>query len=297
VKTIVHSSIDGFDILLGFSDPVTDPVATSIKIGPLVQSFPEMKQVAAIKQQISDAEQRAFSASQQMQAATRIRNQAQYAAAQPLWAKAQSDIESLRAQLLPLTSTIETKRRALWVSNAVYCNPGSSTGTDGSVVYESLMPETDAEYNDGKTGHITATVLKAAFDAQAKNQATKIDGTYVPDYRGITFWSLSGSTWSKRSVTSLDDSPASGEIAEAYLTDAQQAQIGMQLEAVRVAKLTKAQKLAEAQSQQASAKSAVVSVQTEVTAGISTQAELDAALTTYHDQLSAINTKYGTSLT
>jgi len=296
LKTVIHTTIDGFDIVLGFSDPQMDPVATAAKVDPLVQALPEIGQARTLGQQIADAQSAMAYAAQQLGQARAQNNQIAIASQTQAFTNASSDLDTYQAQLRPVLAAIDDKKRLLMSANPVWFTPGSAVGPDGGTVYESLMPETDAEYNDGKTGHITATSLKAAM-AGTPNQQLCIDGSIVADYRNVTVWSVAGSTWTKRIISALGDKPASGEIIDDNLTDSQRAAIGAQLEEARVAGLTAAQKLSEATAQQQAAKSVVAQVQSEMTAGISTQAQLDNAVTDYKTVLAGINAKYGTSLT
>jgi len=296
MKTVIHTTIDGFDIVLGFSDPQMDPVATAAKVDPLVQALPEIGQARTLGQQIADAQSAMAYAAQQLAQARAQNNQIAIASQTQAFTNASSDLDTYQAQLRPVLSAIDDKKRLLMSANPVWFTPGSAVGPDGGTVYESLMPETDAEYNDGKTGHITATILKAAMTG-TPNQQLCIDGSIVADYRNMTVWSVAGSTWTKRIISALGDKPASGEIVDENLTDSQRSAIGAQLEAARVAGLTAAQKLSEATAQQQAAKAVVAQVQSEMTAGISTQAQLDTAVADYKTVLAGINAKYGTSLT
>jgi len=295
MKTVIHTTIDGFDIVLGFSDPQMDPVATAAKVDPLVQALPEIGQARTLGQQIADAQSAMAYAAQQLAQARAQNNQIAIASQTQAFTNASSDLDTYQAQLRPVLSAIDDKKRLLMSANPVWFTPGSAVGPDGGTVYESLMPETDVEYNDGKTGHITATSLKAAMTG-TPNQQLCIDGSIVADYRNVTVWSVAGSTWTKRIISALGDKPASGEIVDENLTDSQRSAIGAQLEAARVAGLTAAQKLSEATAQQQEAKSVVAQVQSEMTAGISTQAQLDTAVADYKTVLAGINAKYGTSL-
>ncbi len=281
MRTVIHTIIDGNDIVLGFADPVIDPVATSIKIEELLKSLPEVKANQDLNNQIMTLNRKAAMLPRN------ARSQYKIIAA---------DIEKLQTQVGKNLMAIDVRRRQMVLDNPVWCNPGNAISPDGATVYESLMPETDSEYNDGKTGHIVASTLKSAIDSQGPNEATKMDGKHIADYRGLVVWLQGKSGWTSRNIVSLGDAPKGKEILEPNLTETHRSQIIGQMEEERISKLSDDEKVAEAKSTQSMAKQRVTSIQAEVTAGITDQKELSSAISEYKSELAGINDKYGTSL-
>ena len=278
MKTVFHSNVDGYEIITGFADGngFIDPVATEAKIGETLRAHPATVAMVNLKNQINAARSQAYQLGGQIQSASA---RGDTATAQKLAMQAQSlnlQAQSLEIGLPEAIEQYEAVRAGMIADNAVYTAPGAG---------EELIA--DDQY----------ATLSQAFALKAYGQALKLDGTYIADLRGETFWMLAGSTWTKTEITALGVDAPSGSIAEDQLTSDQWSQINAQAEAARVAALTPDEKLAEATAAQSAAKAVVAQVQAEATAGISTIAQVQAAVTVYQTTLAGINSKYGTSLT
>jgi hypothetical protein len=251
--------MDGYDIVLGSADAIADPMATASIVGPLLQASDEAKAIAAVNAQLDELKMRMYRETPM---------------GSPYSPALLEQLDKLGASLLPLGQALDARRAALMSEHAIYCTPGRG---------ESLCSDEQ----------------EAAYKAAEKpGYRVKLDGTVIVDNIGKAYWLKdTAAGWAQTLVTCLGVDIPSGAVLTADLTDAQKAEIGAQLEAARVAGLTDEQKLAEAEGAQAQAKAAVVQVASEVGAGISDQAALDAAKAAYQASLAAVNKKYGTSLT
>ncbi len=258
MKTVFYANVDGFDIVLGFSDAIVDPMATAAIVGPILASSDEAKAIADVNAQID---------------AIKLRMYRETPTGTPYSPALLGRLDELAGLLPPLGTAFDLKRAQHMDEKAVYFQPheGENLCTVEQVAqWESLA---------------------------ADGLKVKLDGTTVVDNRGASYWQKGAQGWAQTLVTCLGVEIPAGAVLTADLTDAQKTEIGTQLEAERVAALTDDARLAEAQGAQAQAKAAVVQVAGEVGAGISDQAALDAAKVAYHDSLAAVNKKYGTNLT
>jgi hypothetical protein len=276
MKTIIHANIDGQEIVLGFGEAngFIDPVATAIKVSPLLSAADETKQMQAVNVQVNAANQaaaQAYSLADQARLrgdiATMTRQNAEYQAKL-------IEIADLQKQLAPLVTAFEAKRAELTEANASYTHPPQG---------EDLIDEPQA------------TDMTKKFMAKSKTQQLLLTGDYVTDLRGKDFY-LPGPPWKHMVIDTLGEELPAGAITEDILTTDQRTQIAAQEEADRVAALSPADKASEAAAAQQAAKNAVTQVQAEVTAGITAKSALDSAVAAYKTQLAVINSKYGTSL-
>ena len=151
--------IDGYDVVRGFGDAVTDPVALSRKIAIALSESDEQKACAALTAEIDAISSKP------------VRTQAAQF-------KAQKQIEALSSRWPPLAAALDAKKRELTLalSNdaSVYFRPGTVAG-----VYEDLI--TDEQF--------------AAFAAIEAEQAKDphrcmicMDLSTVVDNRGVVYW-------------------------------------------------------------------------------------------------------------
>jgi len=226
MKTILHAPIDGFDIVLGFSTPTIDPVATQNQVKAMVQTLPEFADIAALNQKINDRRDQAaleffnlFGHSPQT-----LQSQVEATTWQAKLTAANVDVDALSSLMTPLTVSMTKKIQDLWAENAVYFQPGKN---------ENISPDDQAG------------PLQALFNALAPRTCLALDGKVVPDNRGLRFWTFTGSTWGSSVVTRLGDVVPAGSVAEDALTADQEGQIGAQVEAVRIAGMSSEAKAAE----------------------------------------------------
>ena len=266
-KTVRYQDIDGYKVISGFAVAATDPEATNEASKELILALPELKAINDLKSEI---------AAQQLICVNLIGlnrpldkdESAQFTAAQ-------NQIAVLNAQMPALQSAYDEAATQCWLDNQKFFTPGPGEG---------FISDDDF------------ATLSAKYESLADHTRLCLDGTTVSDNRDRIYW-IKGDMWVQTLVATIGQSIPSGAVFDEDLTDAQRAEISAEAESARVARLADAQKLAEAQSAQKSAKMDVVSVQTEVTAGVSSADDLAAAQSNYKAVLAQINLKYGTSLT
>lgn len=257
MKTVIYANVDGYDTVLGFSDAIVDPMASAIIVGPLLASSDEAKTISNTNAQLDAIN-------------LRLGRETLPGAAYSPALLAQA--ETLGNSLTDLGKALDAKRASLMAEHSIYCTPHPG---------EAFC--TEEQY--------------AAYQAAEKpGYRVKLDGTAIVDNRNAVYWLKTKGTWTQTVITCLGVEIPDGAVLQSALTDDQRTEIATQMQTERVAALTDAQKLAEAQSVQQSAKSKVVQVAGEVSAGISEQSALDAAKAEYQATLAEINEKYGTSL-
>jgi hypothetical protein len=259
MKTVFYSNVDGYDICLGVSDAIVDPVATSIVIAEDLRSSDEAKAIAVLDAQV-DA----------------LKQAQRFASSQAVANQLQVQIDDLAQGYPNLSAALDARRSALMGAKAVFFNPGSGEGL------------------------ITDDQAAALLAAQAPNLKVKLDGTTITDFRGASYWTQDAKTgrWTNTMITRLGDTIPAGVTLDVALTDADKQAIGAQFEADRVASLSPAAKLVEAQAAQAAAKALASQTQgEEMIAGMDAATALADAQAQYKQALVSINAKYGTSLT
>ena len=231
MKTIFHANIDGFEVVLGFGEAfgLIDPVATNIKIAPLLQACPEQQQMSVLNQSIGARRQEAAQAFSLADAArvrgdgaTMTRENANYAA------KLQ-EIAELEKQLPERIRAFEVARSAIVDANAVYTHPPQG---------EDLIDD------------VQAGTLQTAHALRGDGQQLLMTGEYVRDLRGRDFY-LAGPPWAHKVIDKLGEDMPAGAIVPDQLTDAQRQEIADEAEAARVAALTPEQAQAEADAKSA----------------------------------------------
>ena len=258
-KTVIYRDIDGYSVVAWFGDAAPDPRATAAVVNDMLLSLPELVAVNKCK---ADMAEKALIANDARSTDAEVK-------------EAVDAFNALNASLVALEAAYSAARDACWENNMQYCHPGQGEGFISDADFDTMVDK---------------------FNALAEGQKLLLDGTMVADNRGKTYWTKAKGTWTPTIVTALGQSIPASAVLETALTDTQKAEIGAQSEAARVSALSDADKLAEAVAAQKSAKAAVVQVQMEVNAGISTAEDLTAAQTAYVSTLAAINAKYGTSL-
>ena len=274
MRTIFWIAVDENKVVTGFGEAagLIDPVATEIKIAPLLAAASEMQQLKALNAQVNAARQTAIQAltfAEQARlrgdSSTMVRQNAEYQAQMAV-------VADLEKQLPPLVSAFEVMRAKVTEANAAYFTPAPG---------ESLID--DAQASD----------MQAKHAATPPGQALLLTGEYVTDLRGRDFWLTS--PWAHKVIDTLGEDLPSGAITPELLTDAQRAEISVQQEADRVAALSPADRAAEAAQAQAQAQTDAAALRSklEITGDAKALAKAQAA---YADGLAAVNAKYGTDL-
>lgn len=227
MKTVLHGNIDGYEVVLGFSEAALDPVSTQIKVDALSQGLAEQAAMDAFKQKIADRWARLAS---EFRAVFGHDPQTLNSPAEAEWfgpsrMAAQRDVDGISSQMAPLQVALDAARTKLRAENAVYFATGAN---------EDLISE--EQY----------AALKSAADALGKDEQAQIllSGGKAADFRGQVFWTA-GKAWASRTISRLGDKPLSGEIPDSSLTADQRGQIQAQGEAARIAALSPEAKAAE----------------------------------------------------
>ena len=271
MKAILHANVDGQEIVLGFGEAhgLIDPVATAIKIAPIVQAADETKQMTALNAQINAVRQsagQAFALADQARlrgdAATMTRQNGEYQAKL-------MEIAELEKQLPAIVGAFEAMRARVTVDNAAYAHPPQG---------EDLID--DAQAKD----------MQAKHALRGDGQQLLMTGEYVTDLRGRDFYI--GPPWKHMVIDTLGEDLPKGAIMTDQLTDAQRAEISVQEEADRIAALSPADRDAEAQRAKdgALAQAAVTRSQLEIAGDTKALAKSQAE---YQDAVAGIAEKYG----
>ncbi|MBE3064775.1 MAG: hypothetical protein IMZ69_07120 [Spirochaetes bacterium] len=271
MKTIFHANIDGHEVVLGFGEAfgLIDPVATNIKIAPLLQKLPEQQQMNAVAQQINAARQaagQAFAlaegARQRKDAATMARQNGEYQAKL-------LEIAELEKQLPPLVTAFEAARARIITENAAYTHPPQG---------ESLIDDAQAATMQGKHA------------AAGPDRALLMTGEYVRDLRGRDFW-LPG-PWRHMVIDKLGEDLPVGALMPDQLTDAQRSDISVQEETDRIAALTPEERAAEIDRVKAAALAQAAQTRSELEIAGDSKA-LAKSQAAYQEALAGIAEKYG----
>ena len=275
MKTIFHANIDGYEVALGIGEAfgLIDPVATAVKIAALLPALDECKQLLALNAQINAGRQEAgaefFQAEQARQrgdAITQGRHNANY----HVKLLALADLEK---QLPALISAFEAARARITTENAVYAHPPQG---------EDLIDDAQAQ------------ALAAKLSSRSPGKALLMTGEYVTDLRGRDFY-LPGPPWRHMVIDKLGEELPAEALAPEALTDDQKAEIAIQEEADRIAKLSPEDRQAEADRVKAAALTAAAQTRSELEIAGDKDA-LGKSQAQYADALSAVNAKYGTDL-
>lgn len=227
MKTVLHGTIDGLEIVLGFSEALADPVKTFAVIGPKLQGLDEFIQLSEIRSRLA-----AVNASRSnfltLAAAAASAGQASKAEVYNAHARAEAaQIPVLEDEFAPLHKAFETAQDKLFEENAVYFTPQAG---------EDMIADADFER------------LSSAFAGLRKNERLALSGEIVPDFRGLGYWKKSRAGWAVSTIAALGETVPAGAILDEELSDAQRAEIVVQLEKERIAGLSseeRAQEFAE----------------------------------------------------
>ena len=273
MKTIFHANIDGFEIVLGFGEAFgfIDPVATAIKIAPLIKDLDEQKQMTALNAQINTVRQEAGqafgladAARQRGDKATLTRQNAEYQAKL-------SEIAELEKQLPDRVRTFEAARARITEENAAYTHPPQG---------EDLIDDAQAQKMVEK--HAT----------RGEGRQLLMTGEYVTDLRGRDFWMRANKRWQHMVIDKLDEEMPSGALVQDQLTDVQRSEIEIQIETDRVEALTPEECTEEVERVKAAALAQAAQKRSELEISGDKKA-LEKSQAAYQDALAEIEEKYG----
>jgi len=272
VKTIFHANIDGFEIVLGFGEAfgLIDPVATAIKIEPLIKALPEQLQMNALNAQINATRQSAMQAlglaegaRQRKDAPAMTRQNAEYQAKL-------MEIAELEKQLPDRIRAFEAARSCITTENAAYMHP----------------PQGEDLIDDAQ-----AASLAQKHALRGDGQQLLMTGEYVTDLRGRDFW-IPGPPWQHMQIDKLGENMPAEALAPDQLTDAQREEIAVQNETDRVASLTPEERAAEIDRVKAQTLGQAAQKRSELEIAGDTKA-LAKSQAQYQEALAGIAAKYG----
>jgi uncharacterized coiled-coil protein SlyX len=272
MKTIFHANIDGREIVLGFGEAngLIDPVATAIKIAPLVEAADETKQLTALNAQISarmQAQGQAFELAVRAKSvgdsATLTRQNAEYQAKG-------MEIAELQKQLPALITAFEAVRAKLTEANAAYTHP----------------PQGEDLIDDAQ-----AAEMAAKHAARGEGRQLLMTGAYITDLRGRDFY-LPGPPWQHMVIDKLGEELPADALTPDLLTDAQRAEIAGEAETSRVDALTPEERTAEVERVKAAALAQAAQKRSELEIAGDSKA-LAKSQAAYQAAVAEIDAKYG----
>lgn len=274
MKTVVHASIDGFEVVLGFgnADGFIDPQATYAKIGDLIRETDEARAMADIGNRIASRQAEYRALAQQAETARQSGDGNAYKRAVLAVQAKDLEIQVLNDQAVPIVSAFEARRAVLFAEHAEYAKPPQG---------EDLIADVQAEE------------LKSKHALRGYGRALLMDGTTAPDLRRGVCWMPK--PWKRVEILKLGQDWPAGAIVDDQLTDDQRAEIAVQQETDRVASLSPDARAAEAAQAQASALQAAAQKRSELEISGDTGA-LAKSQAEYQNALLELDVKYGTEL-
>lgn len=275
MKTILHGNIDGYEIITGFADATPDPMATRMRIAPMIPGLTEQKAVNDIQEKINDRRRRVVEEFIGIfgHEPFELRSPAEADWYSKAKQACENDVNGIASLLTEPIKARDAAVKKLEDENQVYCQPGPLEMLDHDNKSADLIP---------------------LFLARVDREQLQIDGTIVPDFRGIRLFNPDN--WSSRVISKLGDEPTGKEIAEVDLSDDHRAEIAAQKEVARLSKLTPDEKAAEVKMiLDGLASQAAARKDEEIIKGESTDHALRNAQTWYRDQEQKVKSKYGLS--
>lgn len=238
MKTIITQTINGHEIIKGFSDPVIEPIETLKKVTSLLSQSAE---ILAAKNKIKEVEARNKNINQTMKiikglyfvkdnpksSDVDVKN----AAAKIIIEKDKLEVEydkriSLMAELKELQKNVATKRKEIFKSNVIYFDTKPS---------EKIIE--DSEYLE----------LFENFDNCPDNYLLKRNGVEIVDLRGVKYY-INDGAWIEKLIEKIGvELESSGKLFE-DLTDEEKKEIADEIEVKRVLSLSAADKMLEKES-------------------------------------------------
>lgn len=266
MKTVITQEINGYTIIIGFGNPVIDPVETAKIIKPMLEDSNELK---AVKQKIKEVGARQRMAIQAMKESARlkIRGDQKFKEKEAEAAAHFQIVKELQEEAKPLKGPLKQKRIELIKENAIYFEPKQNE----------MIIDNDqhAELKTKELGEFGRLCL---------------DGSVVYDYTKETGYSKIGDGWV------INTFPFGAQIStevilERDLTEEQKEEIAEQNEKDRVAGLSAAGKEAEKLSAINSAASQAANMRNVLEIQSDPEA-LTKAQDFYNSEVEKINTKY-----
>ena len=232
MKTVFLKELNGHKIIVGFGNAAIDPEETKKKVNLLLPDtqiggnikikVEEIKAIVISAEDEKEKSRQCFMSNDQAGAATHHQN---FLDLEP--------VHKLKEQELGLLlPDLEKKRLEFYEGEAIYFEPKK-----GEVIVST-------EYFDQ---------IEVELNSLAQNECLKfiqsptgvITTEKIPDFVGSIYFILEGSVWEKCQITLVGKSIPVGGVPEADLTPAQIDEIEIQLEALRVSKLSMDEKAAE----------------------------------------------------
>jgi hypothetical protein len=242
MKNIYHEPIGDYDVLTAITPASIDPEATKAAATPALAESAEFERVKSVQLKIAAARKEArdkakLAEQRQKQIIAQLPPNAepaketieadpkmkQYAAE---WQAAHARIPALEEELKPLLDDYEKKREALFMAAPVYFLPGPGA-----------VQASDEE----------AAPLEAKFAALQEHEKLTLQGSVIPDCRGVEYWKKTGGKWVKAKIEDIGVSLPAGSVLPEALTEAQRSEIADQENAARIAALSPEKKAAEKQ--------------------------------------------------
>jgi len=216
MKTALTKEINGKTIIIGFSDPVIDPVETEKKILAL-KVLDESDETRKLKAKIKEIGDRQRMGMQAMKEHARLKYVGQAAQSETKRIEAighYNKVDVLMAENKPLIESFKNKKKELVRENAVYFQPKPS-----EVFIEDEQHETLTQIEIGEFAKLC------------------IDGNVIPDYSEQTIYQKVKDRWI---IVNLDfgESFPIGAILNRDLTDEQKVEISTQTESDRIIELS-----------------------------------------------------------
>lgn len=224
MKTILTKEIDGHDIIIGFSRPSIDPVATREVVEPLLYETPEVKQIGQIDKEIGDIRKLARASRDSYKIAYANRDKKMIEAHEDDIKRYRIMVEEKLTELYPLKKQLEIKKREFTISKAVYFEPKKGENIISDEIADELCLKTNA------------------LD---KGQKLNTEGFIVPDYRGKIYHLKGPDGWSVQKIETLGEIPESGAVEASKMTANQRSEITEQANIKRITDLSAADKQTE----------------------------------------------------
>lgn len=141
----------------------------------------------------------------------------------------------------------------------------------------------------------TVQELITAWMGKQEREVCTINGEYIDDFRGVTFWKKVSGTWQSRLIDDLGVKPGTTEKEMSALTDLQRSEINNQLETARISEMSAEDKTVE----YASRKSDLVMMAQEMENELKFDGDADymtKAQAWYNTELAILKTKYGVTV-
>ena len=221
MKTVITKKVDGFDIVVGFSELSIEPVETNKIVSAEIVNTPEFKACAEKKDKINASRRLAQESVDKCKAAKKGSAEEKKHYADFLVFNEQAN--GYEKELLPLNENLKNKIAALKKSNAVYFEPKA-----GEIV------KSEAEI----------LVLKGLLKTTEGRALVDIDGNIVPDKRGTVYCQNNDGKWSVTQIVALGNSVPEGAIIYTDLDTEQKKAVDLQIEINQAANLSAVERLA-----------------------------------------------------